>query len=73
MSGWEQYLADKEPSVFKKKKRSKHQCKKNKIRKNVYGSCQFNDRDVCMHCSRPRKKILRLDPVNNTVIVEYLE
>lgn len=73
MTDWRNYLADKEPTFSKRKRRSATECKRNKINKKRFGSCKFNENDECCFCHRPRRKVLRLDATTNTVIVEYLE
>ena len=73
MTDWQKYLNDKEPSPVKKKKRKGPGCKRNKISNNRFGSCLFNDKDECVYCHRPRRKVLRMDPSTNTILVEYLE
>lgn len=73
MTEWHKYLTDKDQSFTKKKKRSKFECKRNKISGNRYGSCEFNENDECRFCHRPRRKTLRLDTTTNTVIIEYFE
>jgi len=73
MKDWQNYLPDKEPNFTKKKKNKGPGCKRNKIGKNRYGYCSFNEKDECIYCKRPRRKVLRMDPVTNTIIIEYFE
>jgi len=73
MKDWQNYLTDKEPGVTKKKRKKGPGCKRNKIGKNRYGNCLFNEKDECTYCHRPRRKVLRMDSVTSAIIVEYLE
>lgn len=71
MTDWREYLNIKEDGQVKKKKGPG--CKRNKISKNRFGPCLFNDNDECINCHRPRRKITKFDPVTNTIVREYLE
>ena len=72
MTDWREYLNDREPSSFKRKK-DKGGCKRNKISKTRNGPCSFNSEDSCIYCKRPRRKEHRFDPIANTVVVHYFE
>ncbi len=72
MTDWTQYLNDREPSSFKKKKTIRG-CKRNKLGKNKYGSCLFSEQDECIYCKRPRRKENRFDPTTNTIVIHYFE
>lgn len=71
MTKWNEYLDDRETS-FKRKKAHTGGCKKNKIRTNRFGPCQFQQ-DECIRCHRPRRKINKLDPKTGVITTQYLE
>lgn len=73
MSDWKDYLTDSDTKPLFKRKKQGPGCKRNRISKNRFGPCSFNENDICEHCSRPRRKELRLDPNTNTIIVHYFE
>ena len=73
MTDWRNYITASEDTAPKKKKPKGPGCKRNKINKNRFGPCIFNENDECKNCHRPRRKITRLDPATGTITREYLE
>jgi hypothetical protein len=73
MTDWKNYLIDSESNQVKKKRKKGPGCKRNKINKNRYGSCIFNEQEECMFCKRPRRKIVKLNPLTNKIETHYLE
>lgn len=73
MTDWTKYITSNDEQAPKRKKPKGSGCKRNKINKNRFGPCIFNEKDECVNCHRPRRKIVKLDPKTGNLIREYLE